>query len=595
MIVGMRKVANGELKAGELVLVVSMLGGMVGGKIRGMIDRLRELTQALEPAGRISELIMQEPLIEPMRADHVVVAHDASAKGQILSAFSEAGQVERSCIQDEEGREVAVGAKLRVVGTCVGDMIAIGEEDEAVWEVAQLRSGRRLPYFTTAKLEEESNRRGAKAGQRVRGKQVDGDSVHVDGEYLPLCLNGERALRLVAASRRSLAHHLSDPSGKYPLKFFFTRKLAPSKFKGHIEFQNVEFRYPTEQRVPALRDISFTIEAGKMAALVGHAGCGKSTIFKLIKRLYDPTAGNILLDGQSLKHYDVHHLRRKIAVVAQENILFDTSLLQNVTYGVHPEPTEEEVRKALQQASALEFVEAFPDNIHTCVGSRGLTLSGGQRQRIAIARAMVRSPQILILDEATSALDPANEKIVQAALDALVKNTGATALIIAHRLTTVKDCDNILVFDEGRMVESGTHEELLKIPVERHAPRGKQEKGAIKTGFFHSQWDHMIGEKSAQDDKITHDAEQQLASLRAQVQELEQQVERFQLAERARQFESFAEKFGSPGMLSLSRAQSDPPHIEPETCQGWSSLSLRKGVMDVPPSPLLLHERMRTA
>jgi len=207
------------------------------------------------------------------------------------------------------------------------------------------------------------------------------------------------------------------------------------------------------------------------------------------------TQGRILLDGRPLPQYDVHYLRRKIAVVAQDNVLFDTTIRENVAYGMHPAPTDAEVCEALRRSSAMDFVQAFPDKIFSFVGSRGLSLSGGQRQRVAIARAMVRAPQILILDEATSALDPANEKVVQHALDSLIETTRATALVIAHRLTTIRDCDKIIVFDEGRVVEQGTHDELLEIPVVRHAPRGEHKEGAIKSGYYHCQWNNMMGTK----------------------------------------------------------------------------------------------------
>merc|ERR1719379_2270936 len=216
-------------------------------------------------------------------------------------------------------------------------------------------------------------------------------------------------------------------------------KLVPAKIEGHIVFDNVEFRYPTDRRKAALRGITFTIEAGQKAALGGHAGCGKSTVFKLLQRLYEPSTGTVLIDGRPIQEYDVHALRSKIAIVAQENVLFATSILENITYGVKPEPSDEKVRAALKQASALSFVEAFPDQLRTRVGDRGVALSGGQRQRVAIARAMVRNPNVLLLDEATSALDPVNEKVVQKALDALIHGSGCTALIVAHRLTTVKD------------------------------------------------------------------------------------------------------------------------------------------------------------
>merc|ERR1711933_450860 len=208
----------------------------------------------------------------------------------------------------------------------------------------------------------------------------------------------------------------------------------------------------------------------------------------------------ILLDGHPLIDYDVHFLRSKIAIVAQENVLFATSILENVRYGVYPPPSESQVRKALEQASALDFVDAFPDQLLTRVGARGLALSGGQRQRVAIARAMVRQPDILILDEATSALDPVNEKIVQAALDQLVKASGACTLTIAHRLTTVRGCDKILVFANGRLMEQGSHEELLKIPIERLPPRGHETEGEAIQGLYRIQWSNMMGSKPGEKD-----------------------------------------------------------------------------------------------
>merc|ERR1719277_874646 len=291
-----------------------------------------------------------------------------------------------------------------------------------------------------------------------------------------------------------------DAPTAFPLHLRFTSKLAPERLGGRFEFKSVDFRYPSDPRKLVLQGVTFTVEKGMQAALTGHAGCGKTTIFKLIQRLYDPTSGTILLDGHPLVDYDVHFLRSKIAIVAQENVLFATSILENVRYGVYPPPTDGEVRKALEQASALAFVEAFPDQLLTRVGSRGLALSGGQRQRVAIARAMVRKPNILILDEATSALDPVNEKIVQAALDHLVRTTGASTLTIAHRLTTVMKCDKILVFAEGRLREQGTHEELLKIPVERLPPRGGQKEGQAIKGLYSVQWSNMMGTKPGDKD-----------------------------------------------------------------------------------------------
>jgi ABC-type multidrug transport system fused ATPase/permease subunit len=276
--------------------------------------------------------------------------------------------------------------------------------------------------------------------------------------------------------------------------------LQPVRFQGSIEFQDVVFRYPTDQRKTVLKGVSFAVRPGQHVALVGQAGCGKSTIFKLLQRFYDPNSGTVLIDGLPIQEYDVHHLRSRISIVAQDNVLFRTSILENIVYGIYPRPTEEEVRVALKQASALAFVEAFPDQLQTRVGDRGVALSGGQRQRVAIARAMVRKPNMLILDEATSALDPVNEKVVQAALDALIATTGASALTIAHRLTTVKGCDKIVVFDDGLKVEEGTHDELLWQPLCRAPSTIPEQKGRLTSGFYREQWESMMGPVKASDE-----------------------------------------------------------------------------------------------
>jgi ABC-type methionine transport system ATPase subunit len=351
-------------------------------------------------------------------------------------------------------------------------------------------------------------------------------TIAQDGAEVPA---QRRLISLVTADRstvrepgKDVLEKLLDDAAAYPLQLHFTKKLAPQRLTGRFDFQSVDFRYPSDPRKLVLQGVTFTVEKGMQIALTGHAGCGKTTIFKLIQRLYDPTSGQILLDGHPLVDYDVHFLRSKIAIVAQENVLFATSILENVRYGVNPPPSESQVRKALEQASALDFVDAFPDQLLTRVGARGLALSGGQRQRVAIARAMVRQPDILILDEATSALDPVNEKIVQAALDKLVKTSGACTLTIAHRLTTVKGCDKILVFENGRLVEQGSHEELLSIPVERLPPRGKETKGQAIAGLYRVQWNNMMGTKAEEQEGDTgasllkQDVDDDLAKLKAE-------------------------------------------------------------------------------
>lgn len=227
--------------------------------------------------------------------------------------------------------------------------------------------------------------------------------------------------------------------------------------KGDISFQGVSFAYPTRLDVEVLKDVSFEVQAGHKIALVGASGSGKSTIAKLIMKFYDPLVGEIKVDGRPIGNYDVTSLRRSIAVVPQEVILFGGTIQENILYGRH-DASEEEVREAAIQANAWSFIQSFPEGLSTIVGERGIKLSGGQRQRVAIARAILRNPGILILDEATSSLDAEAEKLVQDALHTLME--GRTSVIIAHRLSTIRMVDQIYVLDDGRIVEQGTHDEL---------------------------------------------------------------------------------------------------------------------------------------
>lgn len=228
--------------------------------------------------------------------------------------------------------------------------------------------------------------------------------------------------------------------------------------KGEIEFQNISFNYPTRKEVDVLKDISFSVKFGEKVALVGSSGSGKSTIASLILRLYNADQGSILFDGKDDSNYTLTQIRKSIAVVPQEVTLFSGSILDNIIYGA-PNSSEEEVKQAAVKANAWEFISSFPDQLNTLVGDRGIQLSGGQKQRIAIARAILKNPKILILDEATSSLDVESEKLVQDALNKLMKDR--TTLIIAHRLTTIKDADNILVLENGSVKESGNHDELI--------------------------------------------------------------------------------------------------------------------------------------
>ena len=227
--------------------------------------------------------------------------------------------------------------------------------------------------------------------------------------------------------------------------------------KGDIQYKQIEFSYPTRPDIQVLKGLSLEIKAGQKVALVGTSGAGKSTIFQLLLRFYQIDAGSISVDGQNIKNYDITNYRQNIAVVPQEVILFSGSIQENIAYGKH-DATEEEIMQAARQANAYDFISSFPEGFDTVVGERGVKLSGGQRQRVAIARAILKDPSILLLDEATSSLDAESERVVQDALNVLMK--GRTSIIIAHRLSTIRDVDKIYVLENGQIVEEGTHLEL---------------------------------------------------------------------------------------------------------------------------------------
>ncbi|MFY9287025.1 MAG: ABC transporter transmembrane domain-containing protein [Alphaproteobacteria bacterium] len=228
--------------------------------------------------------------------------------------------------------------------------------------------------------------------------------------------------------------------------------------RGELEFDKVTFTYPARPNQPTLYDISFKISQGERVAIVGPSGAGKTTLYQLALRFYDPQSGRIRFDSIDIKTVDPHDLRSRLGLVPQDPIIFSTSAYNNIAYG-RPEASQDDVFAAAKAAHAEEFLVNMPQGYDTHLGEKGVRLSGGQRQRIAIARAILRNPSLLLLDEATSALDAESERLVQDALDGLMKNR--TTLIIAHRLATVMNADRILVIDEGRIVASGTHQNLI--------------------------------------------------------------------------------------------------------------------------------------
>lgn len=233
---------------------------------------------------------------------------------------------------------------------------------------------------------------------------------------------------------------------------------APERVEGNIEFDQVSFRY-RDQLDNVLQGISVDIPAGQSVALVGRSGSGKSTMVSLLPRFYELTGGDIRIDGHSLKDFSLKALRAQIALVTQSVVLFNDSIAANIAYGALRQCSREEIREAAAKAHALEFIDRMPEGLDTMIGDNGVMLSGGQRQRLAIARALLKDAPVLILDEATSALDTESERHIQKALETVIQ--GRTTLVIAHRLSTIESADRILVMDDGRIIESGRHDELL--------------------------------------------------------------------------------------------------------------------------------------
>jgi ABC-type multidrug transport system fused ATPase/permease subunit len=240
-------------------------------------------------------------------------------------------------------------------------------------------------------------------------------------------------------------------------KYFKNGQTEFLGLKRSIDFISVDFGYDGDNLV--LHDITLTIERGQMTALVGASGAGKTTLADLIPRFYDPTQGKVLIDGVELREFEINSLRRKMAVVSQDTFIFNTSVWNNIAYGTEG-ASEDEILEAARLANALEFIQEMPEEFETQLGDRGVRLSGGQRQRLAIARALLRNPEILILDEATSALDSVSERLIQESLEKL--SVGRTVIAIAHRLSTIVRADKVVVLEQGRIVEQGGYQELLE-------------------------------------------------------------------------------------------------------------------------------------
>jgi subfamily B ATP-binding cassette protein MsbA len=294
--------------------------------------------------------------------------------------------------------------------------------------------------------------------EAVKGRLTAGDFVRLMVAMMAIIpalrqlTNVQSMLQRGVSSADRLFSVLDTPdeadTGKRPLQ----------RAEGRIEFRDVTVRYPG-QREPALTGVSFSARPGTVTAIVGRSGSGKTTLIKLIPRFYEPESGQVLLDGHPVEEYPLADLRRQIALVSQNVMLFDDSVAANVAYGEMADASEESLTRAIRGANAMEFVEQLPQGVATSIGENGGRLSGGQRQRLAIARAMLKDAPILVLDEATAALDNESERLVQDALQQLMPDR--TTLVIAHRLSTIEHADQVLVLDHGRLVEQGTHAELI--------------------------------------------------------------------------------------------------------------------------------------
>jgi len=347
--------------------------------------------------------------------------HEARSSGRYGAAVEAAFRAARKAIV---ARAALTGFAIMVIGASIVAVLWIGASDVFAGRITGGELSQFLLYSILA------------AGSLAALSEVWGELSQAAGA-------AERLSELL-----DIRPEIAAPAVPTPL---------PDTPRGEIVFDNVSFAYRNAGHMPVVRDLTLTVAPGETVAVVGPSGAGKSTLFSLLMRFYDPVSGEIRLNGIALPRLDPEDLRRHIALVPQDTAVFGATVAENIAYG-RPEANRDEVVAAARAALADPFIETMAEGYDTLVGERGITLSGGQRQRIAIARAVLKDAPVLLLDEATSALDAESERLVQQALDTLMK--GRTTLVIAHRLATVQKADRIVVMEDGRIVEAGTHADL---------------------------------------------------------------------------------------------------------------------------------------
>ena len=370
-------------------------------------------------------------------ADVGTVTSEVLAAMKIVQAFNQQGR-EASRFADAVGRVFATAKRrilIRAIMTAIVIFLIFGAITMVIWQGATEVAGGRMTGGTIAAFVLYG---GLLAGAFGNLSEVYGDLLRAAGasERLSELLDAEPEIRAPA-----------DPD------------RLPEPGRGELEFENVTFHYPTRRETSALNDFSLRVKPRERLAVVGPSGAGKTTIFQLAERFYDPQSGRVLLDGVDLRDADPADIRQRIAMVPQETVMFAASARDNLRYG-NWDASEDELWQAARDANAEEFLRALPEGLDTFMGEGGARLSGGQRQRIAIARALLRDAPLLLLDEATSALDAESERLVQDALDRLMADR--TTIVIAHRLATVRAADRIVVMDGGQIVEEGTHSTLTR-------------------------------------------------------------------------------------------------------------------------------------